>query len=130
MKYNPSINIEYGIDKDFQYIVTPNAMAVTGELLSSFHSGIHSFSIIGTYGTGKSSYLMALERDLLQNTKDLIQNKKVFGANIEGFECLNILGDYNSLSNLMADKLERYQSDDTRNIFSAFSEYYNKSIVR
>lgn len=126
MKYNPSINIEYGIDKDFQYIVTPNAMAVTGELLSSFHSGIHSFSIIGTYGTGKSSYLMALERDLLQNTKNLIQNKKVFGANIEGFECLNILGDYNSLSNLMADKLECYQSDDTRNIFSALSEYYNK----
>lgn len=55
MKYNPSINIEYGIDKDFHYIVTPNAQAVTGELVSNFHSGIHSFSIIGTYGTGKSA---------------------------------------------------------------------------
>ena len=66
MKYNPSINIEYGIDKDFHYIVTPNAQAVTGELVSNFHSGIHSFSIIGTYGTGKSSYLMALERDLME----------------------------------------------------------------
>lgn len=42
MKYNPSINIEYGIDKDFHYIVTPNAQAVTGELVSNFHSGIHS----------------------------------------------------------------------------------------
>lgn len=127
MKYNPSINIEYGIDNDFQYIVTPNSQAVTGELLSSFHSGIHSFSIIGTYGTGKSSYLMALERDLLGDTNYLIQNKKIFGDHIEGFECLNILGDYNSLSNLMADKLGCSPSEDeNKSIFSALSEYYNK----
>lgn len=90
MKYNPSINIEYGIDKDFHYIVTPNAQAVTGELVSNFHSGIHSFSIIGTYGTGKSSYLMALERDLMEGSNYLIQNSTVFGENFGGFECLNI----------------------------------------
>lgn len=99
MKYNPSINIEYGIDKDFHYIVTPNAQAVTGELVSNFHSGIHSFSIIGTYGTGKSSYLMALERDLMEGSNYLIQNSTVFGENFGGFECLNILGDYSTLSN-------------------------------
>lgn len=114
MKYNPSINIEYGIDKDFHYIVTPNAQAVTGELLSSFHSGIHSFSVIGTYGTGKSSYLMALERDLFESAHYLIQNRKVFGDNIKGFECLNILGDYSTLSKLLADKLKCNQSDDTK----------------
>ena len=126
MKYNPSINIEYGIDQDFQYIVTPNTQAVTGELISNFHSGVHSFSIIGTYGTGKSCYLMALERDLLNETKSLIKNKKVFGEKIEGFECLNILGDYNSLSSLMADKLHCCQSDDTRNIFSELGNLYNE----
>lgn len=76
MKYNPSINIEYGIDKDFHYIVTPNAQAVTGELLSSFHSGIHSFSVIGTYGTGKSSYLMALESILYKIEKFLVITSK------------------------------------------------------
>lgn len=126
MKYNPSINIEYGIDKDFHYIVTPNAQAVTGELLSSFHSGIHSFSVIGTYGTGKSSYLMALERDLFESAHYLIQNRKVFGDNIKGFECLNILGDYSTLSKLLADKLKCNQSDDTKNIFIALSEYCAK----
>lgn len=126
MKYNPSINIEYGIDKDFHYIVTPNAQAVTGELLSSFHSGMHSFSVIGTYGTGKSSYLMALERDLFESAHYLIQNRKVFGDNIKGFECLNILGDYSTLSKLLADKLKCNQSDDTKNIFIALSEYCAK----
>ena len=72
MKYVPSINIEYGIDPEFEYIVTPNALAVTGNLLSSYNSGIHSFSIIGTYGTGKSSYLMALEKDLTSKSQALL----------------------------------------------------------
>lgn len=27
MKYVPSINIEYGIDPEFEYIVTPNAFS-------------------------------------------------------------------------------------------------------
>ena len=120
MKYVPSINIEYGIDPEFEYIVTPNALAVTGNLLSSYNSGIHSFSIIGTYGTGKSSYLMALEKDLTSKSQALLKNKDVFGG-FKKFECLNILGDYNSLSNLLADKLGSSKSDDTRNVFDSLN---------
>ena len=123
MKYIPSINIEYGIDPDFQYIVTPNAQAVTGNLVSNYNSGIHSFSIIGTYGTGKSCYLMALENDLINNSQLLLKNKLVFG-NCDKFEFLNILGDYNSLTNLLSDRLNCYKSDDTKNIFKALSDYY------
>lgn len=125
MKYVPSINIEYGIDPEFEYIVTPNALAVTGNLLSSYNSGIHSFSIIGTYGTGKSSYLMALEKDLTSKSQALLKNKDVFGG-FKKFECLNILGDYNSLSNLLADKLGSSKSDDTRNVFDSLNAYYQK----
>lgn len=125
MNYNPSINIEYGIDDNFHYIVTPNAQAITGNLLANYHSGVHSFSIIGTYGTGKSCYLMALERDLKKNTRALLKNPKVFG-DVSRVECMNILGDYDSLSNLLAEKLQCGQSDDTRNIFNALSGYYDK----
>lgn len=126
MKYNPSINIEYGIDKDFHYIVTPNAQAVTGELVSNFHSGIHSFSIIGTYGTGKSSYLMALERDLMEGSNYLIQNSTVFGENFGGFECLNILGDYSTLqtywqTNFIATDLM---------ILRIFSQHYQSIMLK
>ncbi|MCF0210703.1 MAG: hypothetical protein HUK18_05270 [Bacteroidales bacterium] len=124
MKYIPSINIEYGIDADFEYLVTPNAEAVTGSMVASFHSGIHSFSIIGTYGTGKSSYLMALERDLMQGTSLLVKNKSVFG-DFKGFDCLNILGDYQSLSNLLSDKLGCGRSDDNKNIFTFLTNRYN-----
>lgn len=126
MAYNPSVNIEYGISKDFDYIVTPNAQKVTGELVASFNSGVHSFSIIGTYGTGKSSYLMALERDLLEGTKYLIQNRQVFCKDIIGYECLNILGDYASLKNLLSRALNCDISDDSRNVFDSLSSYYSK----
>ena len=58
------------------------AQAVTGELVSNFHSGIHSFFYHWYYGTGKSSYLMALERDLMEGSNYLIQNSTVFGENL------------------------------------------------
>ena len=123
MKYTPSVNIEYGIDKDFKYIVTPNAQQVIGNIISSFRAGMHTFSLIGTYGTGKSSFLMALECDLNEGTTELVSDKSVFGK-FDGFECLNILGDYNSLSNLLADKLNCGYSLDTKNIFNALSNRY------
>jgi len=126
MTYNPSVNIEYGISSDFDYIVTPNAEKVTGELVASFNSGVHSFSVIGTYGTGKSSYLMALERDLFEGANYLIQNRQVFGKDIKGYACLNILGDYDSLKNILSRKLNCEISDNNRNIFDSLSSYYDQ----
>lgn len=52
MKFNLSTNISQGVSDNFNYIVTPNAQKVYGNIVDSFQSGIHSFLIIGTYGTG------------------------------------------------------------------------------
>lgn len=78
MKFNLSINISQGVSDNFNYIVTPNAQKVYGNIVDSFQSGIHSFLIIGTYGTGKSSFLMALEQDLLNNKSKLVSERSVF----------------------------------------------------
>ncbi len=121
MKYTPSVNIEYGIE-DFHYIVTPNALQVTANIVSSYQSGIHSFTIIGSYGTGKSSFLLALESDLNKKTSTLLRNNKVLG-NHSGFEILNIVGDYNSLSNILSDKIGT--DADNKNIFDALSKVYH-----
>ena len=40
MKYIPSINIESGIYHEFQYIVTPNAKEVLGNIVSPWFSGL------------------------------------------------------------------------------------------
>lgn len=104
MKFNLSINISQGVSDNFNYIVTPNAQKVYGNIVDSFQSGIHSFLIIGTYGTGKSSFLMALEQDLLNNKSKLVSERSVF-ADAKSFEFMNIVGDYSSLSTLLSKEL-------------------------
>lgn len=121
MKFNLSTNISQGVNDNFNYIVTPNAQKVYGNIVDSFQSGIHSFSIIGTYGTGKSSFLMALEQDLLKDKSRLVSKKQVF-ANAESFEFMNIVGDYSSLSTLLSKELSINPSDDSKNIFSALTK--------
>lgn len=105
MKFSLSTNINNIQYNDFHYIVTSNSRRVLGTILADYYTGIHCFTLVGTYGTGKSSFLAALERDILLNTKVLFENKGQFN-NYKKFKCINIVGDYNSLSNLLSEKLE------------------------
>ena len=125
MKFNLSINISQGVSDNFNYIVTPNAQKVYGNIVDSFQSGIHSFLIIGTYGTGKSSFLMALEQDLLNNKSKLVSERSVF-ADAKSFEFMNIVGDYSSLSTLLSKELSIVPSDDSKNVFSTLTKYLIK----
>ena len=103
--FSLSANIENGFAADAQYIVTPNAQHAIHDIVSDYQTGIHSFTIIGTYGTGKSSFLLALESDLqkqrkqqyLLNPKSLQQTAK--------FEILKIVGDYAEMSILLQRSL-------------------------
>ena len=122
MKYTPSINIETGIDDNFNYIVTPNAKQVLGTLISGFQTGFHSFTIIGTYGTGKSSFLATLIKDLTQNTGKLHENNGEFNK-FRDFEILNLTGDYTSLVRLFCNKLD---CDETV-FFKEFEKYYQST---
>ena len=123
MSYIPSVNIEYGITADFQYIVTPNTKNVWGNIVSCYHEGIHSFTIIGTYGTGKSSFLAALQRDLTKKSSVLVENHKVFTT--DKFEFLNVVGDYSSLSSLLATKLGLAEFATSDEVLAALSQKYN-----
>lgn len=112
MSFIASVNIEAGVSPDYHYIVTSNARRVAGEIASNVQSGIHSFSIIGTYGTGKSSFIIALEEDLTSGKKRLINGPKVlFGC--ESFDIINIVGEYASMQALLARKLD---CPDGRNV--------------
>ena len=114
MKYNASVNIEIGVQDDFQYIVTPNVQRVLGDIVTSVSTGVHSFSIIGTYGTGKSSFIMALEKGLQGKNNSLVKEKAVFYG-LDSFEIINIVGEYDSLQSLLARKLRT----ENRNVLDA-----------
>lgn len=121
MRYIPSVNIEQNTANDFHYIVTENAKLVVGGIVNSFNSGHHSFTLIGTYGTGKSSFILALENDLKNKTELLIRNRKVFG-HVKDFEFLNIVGDYAPLSKLIGRKL----ASESENPIDALHSYYQR----
>ncbi|GHT42329.1 hypothetical protein AGMMS49965_13620 [Bacteroidia bacterium] len=120
MKFALSTNIKTVQFNDFHYIVTSNSRRVLGSLIADYNSGIHCFTLVGTYGTGKSSFLAALERDLLLNTKSLFENKGQFNEYAK-FQTLNIVGDYNTLSNLLSEELES-NSVNTKEFFSRFEQ--------
>ena len=103
--FSLSANIENGFPKGAQYIVTPNGEKAVQNIIDDYRSGIHSFTIIGTYGTGKSSFLLALEEDLKSGKKQkrLLNPKNI--TEKEDFEILNIVGDYTELSVLLGRKL-------------------------
>lgn len=120
-----SANIENGIAEGSKYIVTPNTQKVLQEIVDGYQIGIHSFSIIGTYGTGKSSFLLQLESDL-KASKDrlLLNNPKVLYDGT--FEILNVLGDSKPLSELLREKLcECFESTET-NVLHLLKIYYDK----
>lgn len=123
--FNLSANIENGFAEGTRYIVTPNARKAIHNIVNDFHSGIHSFTIIGTYGTGKSCFLLALESDLQKkrSEKYLIDSRNL-SVTTDSFEFLNILGDYAELSILLSRKLNIEGSSSS--IFDDLKSYYNR----
>ena len=121
--FSLSANIENGFPADVQYIVTPNGRKAAQNIIDDFHSGIHSFTIIGTYGTGKSSFLLALEADLNRDnkTKRLLNPKNL--SQTADFEILNIVGDYMELSTLLGSKLN--VGGRSQSILDELRKYYN-----
>ena len=104
-QFSLSANIEEGLGKGFKYIVTPNARDVAAGLIDGYRSGIHSFTVIGSYGTGKSSFLLALEKNLLGDDSVNLLNPHTLSTNGK-FEVLKMVGDYKDLASLMRDKLQ------------------------
>lgn len=104
MKFSLSTNISNIQLEDFTYIVTSNAQRVFDTMLNDFNTGIHNFILVGTYGTGKSSFLAAFESDLLNKTNYFFSNKGQFNK-YNKFVCKNFVADYCSLHQLLSEDL-------------------------
>jgi hypothetical protein len=122
--FSLSANIENGFAKGAHYIVTPNAQKAIQNIVNDFRAGIHSFTIIGSYGTGKSSFLLALESDLKRTNKTpyLLDAKNLFDAS--DVEIMNIVGDYTELSTLLYRNLNVEGS--TNSVLDELKAYYNR----
>ena len=122
-QFSLSANIEEGFSKEARYFVTPNARQVAEGIVYGFKSGIHSYTIIGSYGTGKSSFLLALEKDLKENKRHELLNPSMLSAKNE-FEVLKVVGDYMEFSALLSQKLSVEGTADS--ILDELRNRYNK----
>lgn len=101
-KINTSVNIIRDSGKDINYIPTQNAIKTVKLITNDFKKGLRSFNIIGSYGTGKSSFLWALQTSLKNE-------KSIFDINIlqnQKNDVIAIIGEYGSLFESMCNELE------------------------
>lgn len=101
--FTTSINILRDTDKDFDYIPTPNAIQVVSQIVNDFKKGIRSFNIIGTYGTGKSSFLLALEQSI-EGRKHFFEANFIPAKSKAAF--VKIVGSYSSIVEQFAEIFE------------------------
>lgn len=104
INFTPSINIKRDITRELNYVVTPNANSIFTQLLKDYEQGVHSFSIIGSYGTGKSAFLVALAKTFLGQI-NYFQIPNTF-KQFSSFEFLHIVGSYNSLYQKLAESFD------------------------
>ncbi len=123
--FTTSVNILRDTERDFHYIPTPNARQVVGQIVNDFKKGIRSFNIIGTYGTGKSSFLLALEQSVKGKKRyfetNFLTNPKV--------DFVKIVGSYTSIVEQFADIFEvTTNKNKHENILSEiFNRYHSLS---
>lgn len=105
-EFSVSTNIIRDQARDIHYIPTPNARQVFERIANNFRTGHRAFNIIGSYGTGKSSFLWALEQNLEG------KNDTYFGSvngqfnGINSFEFINFIGESRSFKEAFAERLE------------------------
>jgi len=125
-KISPSVNIIRDDNRKIDYYVTPNAKKTARGILENFNRGIHSFNLIGSFGTGKSSFLWALEKSL----KD---NLDYFETDFNGkTDFVKIVGDYQSLKSALNEEfniVEDYSSNQKLfdGIFQRYKEVEKKN---
>lgn len=119
-KFSTSTNIIRDLDREIRYIPTPNSKRVVSLIANDFKKGIHSFNIIGSYGTGKSSFLWAFQQ-CLKGKKDY------FNANIipnPRVEIINFIGEYRSIISVFAEYFQI--SSDQYNSENILCEIFNR----
>src|SRR4051812_26434128 len=101
IKYSPSINIIRDINYNFNYIPTHNSIAIFNHLINNLKSNNKTQIVIGAYGTGKSSLLLALMQTLTGTKKhfNFLKNPSAKTA----YEFIPIVGTYASFTTTIAN---------------------------
>lgn len=120
-EFSPSVNLVRDKGKRCEYIPTANAERVIQNLNENVARGIRSFYLVGSIGTGKSSFLLALKNQLDGKVK-LFKTPISFNRHIK-YEFKILVGDYCSFELKLREKFNISRSKD---IIDELDNYYQR----
>ena len=112
--HNPSVNIIRDLSREISYLPTSNSQLVYDEILNHYTKGTRSFTIVGAYGTGKSSFLWAFEKNI-NNKGSYFSNPLKFGQASE-FEFISVVGEYKTLIGAFAEYFGLNENDSSAKV--------------
>ena len=131
-----SINVSTNILRDeslqIDFIPTPNTKEIFDRIFLHNYGANKSFNLIGNYGTGKSTFLWALEKNL--NREKQFFTDLSASEDLGDFDFIKIIGENESFSSVLSKKLNLKKSNSNI-IISALenqrklSETNNKGLV-
>jgi hypothetical protein len=124
MQFNISTNILRDENKEISYIVTPNTTQIFKTIFDSQNLSNKSYTLIGNYGTGKSTFLWALEKNLI---KERIFFSTEINNNYNSFDFVKLVGDSTSLTFAFQKKLNLDTSASAKEIVEALEVQRIKS---
>jgi len=119
--FSPSVNIVRDKKNAFNYIPTLNAKNAFNAILSDTKSGTRSHVLIGSYGTGKSSFLLALQQTI-EGTKNHF-NISTKSKNTK-YEFINIVGEFASFENYFIKFYKLTKNASTTDIIKSIDKHY------
>lgn len=116
--FSPSVNIIRDRGRDINYVRTINGQQAFEQIVRASNAGGRAFTIIGAYGTGKSTFLWALAKAVEGNDK-LFDDFDYFLKGYSQYEIMDFVGDFHSLQLKFAEKL----STTTDDVLTALAAY-------
>lgn len=124
---NISTNIVRDESKQLDYVVTPNTKEIFDRIFINNYGANKSFNLIGNYGTGKSTFLWALERNL--NKKNIFfTDLQTRNNDIVNYDFIKVIGQNDSLSKVLSKELRVKGEEDNSKIISALERRRKKSL--
>jgi hypothetical protein len=117
--FSPSVNIIRDDHAKLDYHVTANGEKTVQDIFTNFQRGSHSFNLIGSFGTGKSAFLWALEKSLKGEDSYF---ETPFNGNTK---FIKLIGEFKSLKNSINDEfgIKKDYTGNQKLFDTIFKEY-------
>lgn len=101
--FSSSVNIVRDAGRALVYHPTANTRRIVMQVLADYATGLRAFTLIGSYGTGKSAFLWALEQHLT-GRQPYFGSAQFAGVPAAAIEIVQVVGEYRSLAQVLAER--------------------------